>query len=263
MLRTLCDEGHARRDRLPALRPRPRRRALYRASSTRSRPRHPNVRVRPRLHARRRRRRARRPLRAASTSRGRSPRRAGAETFVCGPPALIDAVREHSGPRTASSAAARRELHAAQRSLLDGEAAEGTVRFAAAPASAANSGAARCSSRPRRPGSRPSSAAAWASATPAPAARRAGTVRNLLTGEVSTRRRRGDPALRHRPRRRRRRSTSEPTSTKGDRRHHDRQHRPAPRPPEQLDALRRRARRDPRSASSPTSASATPTTSAR
>ena len=70
--------------------------------------------------------------------------------------------------------------------LAVGEPGEGTIRFAGSDVRGPRTAARPCSSRPRRPASAPQSAAGWASATPAPAARRAGTVRNLLTGEVSS-----------------------------------------------------------------------------
>ena len=94
MLRTLCDEGHAGpitfvhyaltaddhiyRDEVAAL-----------AAA------HANVRVVRDLHRRTRHRRSRRLLHRRRSSRPPNPHWADADVFVCGPPPLMNAVREH------------------------------------------------------------------------------------------------------------------------------------------------------------------------
>ena len=62
--------------------------------------------------------------------------------------------------------------------------AEGSIHFAGSDLGS-RTAAPRSWSRPRGRGSAPSAAAAWASATPALAARPRGTVKNLRTGELS------------------------------------------------------------------------------
>ena len=119
-------------------------------------------------------------------------------TWACGPAPMIEAVRAaYDG-----SDALRVEYFQPPRT--SGTSAEGDVAFARSGQEAPNSGA-PCSSRPRPSGSSPSSAAGWASASPAPRARREGTVRNVLTGEESSLARRRHPHLRQRARGRLRR----------------------------------------------------------
>ena len=168
MLRTLADEGHDGEIVLPALR----------------------------AH------RGRLALRARGARAGGSPpRRCGSST---GPPeapsaqparrrtllrALVgDASRRHRRglrPARAGRRRARRcgrssaatpsgccaETFTPPRVLVTGDAAAGTAALPAQRSHRRRSARARCSSRPRPPGSLPSSAAGWASATPAPAAR--------------------------------------------------------------------------------------------
>ena len=83
-------------------------------------------------------------------------------------------------PPPASSAPPRPESRAGRRGAGRPESASPPV---AAPCPTT---AAPCSSRPSPPGSRPATAAAWASATPAPAPLRAGAVRHTTTGELTT-----------------------------------------------------------------------------
>ena len=169
MLRTLCAEGHTGPGHLPALRPRRRARDLPRRARA-DRAAHPNVRL------------VRSYTRAAGTGEldghfdlthlGRlEPSSTRAETFACGPPALLDAVRETWAERGARGAPPRRELRPADAGA--GRAASPRAQSTSpAPTSGSRTAAPRCSSRPRPPGSARSSAAGWASATPAPAARR-------------------------------------------------------------------------------------------
>ena len=99
--------------------------------------------------------------------------------FVCGPPALVDAVREHCHERVfgelrrADARAARRAV--GRTSDVRGQRHRGHRRRPLA-ARAGRS----------RPASPRTADAGWASATPAPAARPAASVRNLTTGAVST-----------------------------------------------------------------------------
>ena len=181
MLRTLCDEGFAGEigflnyARSPEL-------ALYGAELDQLADRHERLRV------------------ARGFTRGRGAALSGrfrrehlravisehasAATFVCGPPALIDAVRS-VWAQDGSGRAGRRDLHAARAAASTPTAPRAS---SASPPAAARppTAACRCSSRPRTPGSRPSTGAAWASATRAAAARPPGTVRNVITGEIST-----------------------------------------------------------------------------
>ena len=240
MLRTLCDEGHHGTDRAAALRAATPSARSTAPSSTRSPP-APEPPPAALLHARARRRRARRPLQPRPLPAA-EPCFAEAETFACGPPALLDAVRGDLGQRP-RAAPARRELRAAQPAPR--RRARRRARSASpAPASRSPTAAPRCSSRPRLPASRRSPAAGWASATPAPAASSSGTVRNLLTGEISSapdeeiqlcvRAPLGDVVAR----------PLNATSTKGNPMSTPPRAR-SPLTPEQLDALRRGARRDP------------------
>ena len=183
MLRTLCAEGHAGPITFLHYAPDPER-AIYRDELERIAAAHPNVRL----------------VRSYTRAPGAGevdghfslaqlaavePDYAQAETFACGPPALLDAVRETWAAAGLELAAARRELRAA-----DARAAErrrrGLDPLRRLRTCGSRTAAPRCSSRPRRPGSAPSPAAGWASATPARCRKTAGTVKNLSTGEVSS-----------------------------------------------------------------------------
>ena len=155
-------------DRADPVRARPRAHDLPRGA----RPpggREPELQPDPLLHARARRRRARRPLQPGPPSPGRPQLRRRAETFACGPPALLDAVRG-----TWANGLEQR-LHVESfvpPSLLPvGRARDGLDPLRRLGRRGPATAAPRSSSRPRRPASRRSRAAAWGSATPAPAAR--------------------------------------------------------------------------------------------
>ena len=81
------------------------------------------------------------------------------------------------------------------RSPLDGERDRRQLRFAASGPSSTTP-ARPCSSRPRPPGSTPSSAAAWASASPAPRSRPPACTPQHRHRRADTRPRHRDPALR-------------------------------------------------------------------
>ena len=101
-------------------------------------------------------------------------------TWACGPAPMIEAVQAaYDG-----SDALRVEYFKPPRT--SGTAPPRATSRSRGPARRRRTPAPPCSSRPRRSGSRPSSAAGWASASPAPPARREGTVRNVLTGEESS-----------------------------------------------------------------------------
>ncbi len=93
------------------------------------------------------------------------PAFADTDTWACGPAGLMDPDRR----------LLRREPAAAHRVLQgtahDGPAPPRARSASSAPARPPRTAAPRCSSRPRRWASSPSSAAAWASASPAPRAR--------------------------------------------------------------------------------------------
>ena len=174
MLRTLCDEGHERPDHASCTTRPTRSEAIYRdRARARWRCAHPNVRL---VRAYTRAPAARRGSTATSTpriwprpspaTRGRGIRLRPAGADRRGPPLWAE---------EGSSATARRELRPAdpRRRRRRGR---GPVRFARSGVRVENSGA-RCSTRPRPPGSAPSTAAAWASATPARCRKTAGTVR--------------------------------------------------------------------------------------
>ena len=96
MLRTLCDEGHERPVTLPALRAAPSARRSTRRARARSRRGTRTCAWCAPTRASRR-RRAGRPLQRRASARRRRPTTPSAETFVCGPPALIEAVRDALG----------------------------------------------------------------------------------------------------------------------------------------------------------------------
>ncbi len=206
---------------------------------------------------------------------------ATAATFVCGPPALIDSVRAVWAQDGLAEPLCR-ELHAARAAASTPTAPRASS--ASPPADARPPTAAcRCSSRPRTPGSPPSTAAAWASATPAAAARR--PARCATSSPASSRapgRSRSASACPCRSATSR--STSEPplrslpvptlkTPLSTPLQNPSRPHRPpstrppcpAPHPPSPPSSSTPSARSSTPSAraSSPTSASATPTTSTR
>ena len=201
MLRTLCDEGHRRRDRLPSLLAVARVRRSTARSSRRSPRAHPNVRI---LHAH-----TRTP--GAGDLDGhlcrehlgpRSATRLDADAYVCGPPAPDrGGARDlHRGRRSRRAFTSRASCRRRWRSPPTRPRAPCT---SPAPASASPTTAAPCSSRPRRPGSAPSSAAGWASATRAPARRRRAASATSHRRGLDDRGR-GDPDLRLGPGRRRR-----------------------------------------------------------
>ena len=151
------------------------------------------------------------------------PEYAAAETFACGPPALLDSVRELWAAEGIES-----RLHVESFVPPTLGPASGVSRgrdpFRRLRPRASRTAVRLCSSRPRRPDSGPRPAAGWASATPAPAASGghgpATSHRRALLG-----RGRGDPDLRlGTGRRRRRRALTTPSreenSMKAQKRNH-------------------------------------------
>jgi stearoyl-CoA 9-desaturase NADPH oxidoreductase len=107
---------------------------------------------------------------------------AAAPTFVCGPPALIESVRavwaQDGLPEPAVEAFARPTIS------LDTDGAEGTVSFCASGRSAANSGLPLLE-QAEDAGLAPAHGCRMGICNTCSCRKRAGTVRNLLTGEVS------------------------------------------------------------------------------
>ena len=169
MLRTLCAEGHRGPITFLHYAPDPER-AIYREELERLAADHPNLPSGPLLHPRPRRRGGRRALQPLP-ARGRRatlrarPRPSPAARPPCSTPS---ARRGRCGPRLE---APHGELRAAQLGAA-GRRRGGHGPLRRPRTSRSRTAAPRCSSRPRRPDSAPSSAAGWASATPAPAARR-------------------------------------------------------------------------------------------
>ena len=140
MLRTLCAEGHAGPIAFLHYAPDPER-AIYREELERLAAEHPNFAL----------------VRSYTRAPGageldghfspRPPRRRptptsrDAETFACGPPALLDAVRGDLGGERPRAAAPRRELRAPQPARPPASRGEGTVRFAGSDVEVENSGA--------------------------------------------------------------------------------------------------------------------------
>jgi ferredoxin-NADP reductase len=108
---------------------------------------------------------------------------AGAATFVCGPPALIESVRniwaQDGLPEPAVEAFARPMIS------LDTAGAEGTVSFCASGRAAANSGLPLLE-QAEDAGLDPAHGCRMGICNTCSCRKTAGTVRNLLTGEVST-----------------------------------------------------------------------------
>ena len=165
MLRTLCAEGHRGPITLIHYAPDPER-AIYREELERLAAEHPNFNL----------------IRSYTRAPGAGeldghfspahlpqadPGFAAAETFACGPPALLDAVRG----TWADGLEQRLHVESFVPPSLVPVGEPGRARSASpARTSRSRTAAPRCSSRPRRPASRRSRAAAWGSATPAPAA---------------------------------------------------------------------------------------------
>ncbi len=179
MLRTLCHEGYAgdiaflNYARSPEL-------ALYSQELDQLAAAHPNLRV------------ARGFTQAGGGNlSGRFDREhlaltgdpAGAATFVCGPPALIDSVRaawaEDGLPEPAV------ETFAPPTFAFDPESAEGTVTFAGSGAAAPNSGLPLLE-QAEDAGLTPEHGCRMGICNTCSCRKRSGAVRNVLTGEIST-----------------------------------------------------------------------------
>ena len=180
MLRTLCDEGftgeigflnYALDPRAGAL---PRRARELAVRPTR-------VRVARGLHAR-----ARRPL----TGRFRREHlraviseHSGAATFVCGPPALIDSVRAVWAKDGLAEPAV--ETFTPPALSFDTDGAEGLVSFAASGREAANSGLPLLE-QAEDAGLAPRHGCRMGICNTCSCRKTAGTVRNVITGEISS-----------------------------------------------------------------------------
>ncbi|MGH2964909.1 MAG: ferredoxin reductase, partial [Solirubrobacterales bacterium] len=181
MLRTLCAEGHRGPITFLHYAPDPER-AIYREALEHLAAAHPNLRL------------ARSYTRAPGIGEadGRfslsqleavEPRFGEAETFVCGPPALLGAVAE-----TWSAAGLDSRLHTesfvAPRIAPPNGVAEGTVSFAASGVSAKNTGAALLE-QAEEAGLCPEFGCRMGICHTCSRRKTAGRVRNLSTGEVS------------------------------------------------------------------------------
>jgi stearoyl-CoA 9-desaturase NADPH oxidoreductase len=182
MLRTLCAEGHRAPVTFVHFAPDPER-ALYRAELERIARRHPNVRL------------VRSYTRApgageadghfsAELLRRAEARFAEAETFACGPPALLDAVRE-----SWSADGIEGRLHVESFVPLTlappSGVAEGEIHFSASDLRLENSGAALLE-QAEGAGLSPASGCRMGICHTCTCRKRAGVVRNLATGEVSS-----------------------------------------------------------------------------
>ena len=214
MLRTLCAEGTPGPSP-SCTTPRPASaRHLPQRARARSRARHPNVRL-VRAYTREPAAASSTGTSAATTSTRSRPDLRRRRDLRLRPARRCSRRCAGSGPRTASRSGCTSRASCPPTLALAGDRAEGSDPLRRLRRAASTTAAARCSSRPRTPASARSPAAAWASATPAPAARRRAPS-EPVTGEVSSRRRRGDPDLRLGPRRRRRPRPLNSTSTGGD-----------------------------------------------
>ncbi len=181
MLRTLCDEGFA--GEIGFLNyARSRELALYGAElrSARRAPR--GAPRRPRLHARTRRRQLtgrfrREHLRAVISEHS------SAATFVCGPPALIDSVRAVWAKDGLPEPAV--ETFTPPALSFDTDGAEGLVSFTASGREAANSGLPLLE-QAEDAGLAPEHGCRMGICNTCSCRKTAGTVRNVITGEIST-----------------------------------------------------------------------------
>jgi ferredoxin-NADP reductase len=182
MLRTLCAEGHT--DPITFLHYAPTRRdALYTSELDDLAARHRNVRM----------------LRAYTRAPGGSlrghfgrehlelavPRHAECETFVCGPPGLMDAARALWAQDDIEDRLHVESFVAPSLAPAESGAAEGTVSFAASGLSAANDGRTLLD-QAEAAGLSPETGCRMGICHSCTCRKTAGSVRNLLTGEVSS-----------------------------------------------------------------------------
>jgi ferredoxin-NADP reductase len=177
MLRTLCDEGHGGRVTFLHY-ARGERDLIYRDELERLEARHPNVQVKrvftreggghfQRTH-----------LLAADPYFDRS------ETFVCGPPALIDSVRELWAEEALDARLHVEHFVPPAPAVVLGE-AEGTVAFSRSEVEAENSGAPLLD-QAEQAGLSPAHGCRMGICHSCTCRKLAGGVRNVRTGEVST-----------------------------------------------------------------------------
>jgi stearoyl-CoA 9-desaturase NADPH oxidoreductase len=179
MLRTLCDEGFA--GEIGFLNyARSRELALYRDELDRLAERHEQVRVLRSFTRERGRRRsgrfAREHLRAVACDH------AGAATFVCGPPALIDAVRTVWAEDRLDELAVESFTPPAR--AFDTDGAQGVVRFVRSGREVANSGLPLLE-QAEDVGLAPEHGCRMGICNTCSARKSAGTVRNIFTGATS------------------------------------------------------------------------------
>jgi stearoyl-CoA 9-desaturase NADPH oxidoreductase len=182
MLRTLCAEGHGGVVTFLHFAPDPER-ALYREELEQIAAMHPNVRL----------------VRSYTQARGAGetdghfseellincePDYARAETFACGPPALLDAVRE-----TWAKARAEQRLHVESfvppTSTPPSGVAEGSIHFARSDLRLENSGASLLE-QAEGAGLTPETGCRMGICHTCSCRKTVGTVKNLATGEVSS-----------------------------------------------------------------------------
>jgi stearoyl-CoA 9-desaturase NADPH oxidoreductase len=181
MLRTLCDEGHTGHIDFVHYAPTPGH-ALYRAELEALAARHPNLRL----------------LRSYTRAPGAGEldghfstahlaaigRHADAETFVCGPPALIDGVRSAWTER-----GLERRLHVESfvppSLAIRSDEADGTVSFARSGAGAANDGRTLLE-QAEAAGLSPEFGCRMGICASCTCRKTAGVVRNAISGEVSS-----------------------------------------------------------------------------
>lgn len=179
MLRTLCDEGFAGEIGFVNY-ARSRQLALYRDALDQLAARHERVRV----------------LRGFTRGRGRAGSgrfsreharavisdHAGAATFVCGPPALIDAVRAVWSEDGLDAPAV--EMFTPPAQAFDAAGAQGTIRFERSEREAANSGLPLLE-QAEDAGLAPEHGCRMGICNTCSTRKRAGTVRNIFTGATS------------------------------------------------------------------------------
>jgi ferredoxin-NADP reductase len=180
MLRTLCDEGFAGEVGFLNY-ARSRRLALYRDALDELAARHAQVRV----------------LRSFTRGRGRADTgrfsrehvravisaHAGAATFVCGPPALIDSVRAVSAQDGLDEPAV--EMFTPPARAFDAAGAQGTVSFVRSGREAPNNGLPLLE-QAEDAGLVPEHGCRMGICNTCSARKRAGTVRNIFTGATSS-----------------------------------------------------------------------------
>ena len=180
MLRTLCDEGFAGEIGFLSY-ARSRQLALYREALDQLAARHERVRV----------------LRGFTRGRGRADSgrfsrehvravisaHAGAATFVCGPPALIDSVRAVSAQDGLDEPAV--EMFTPPAQTFDADGAQGVVSFARSGCEVANSGLPLLE-QAEDAGLAPEHGCRMGICNTCSARKRAGTVRNIFTGATSS-----------------------------------------------------------------------------